>query len=539
MEQAYAHGVDKTSVEVQDAILQAVSGLSSDFDLRDLLVGVVRAACTLSGARYGALGVIGHSRRQLVEFVAEGMSETDRERIGRLPTGHGLLGHLIDHPVPLRVEDLTAHPASTGFPPGHPPMSTFLGVPVRVRDRVFGNLYLTEKSTGPSFTPQDERSIVAMAALAGLAIEHANLLVMAERRARWLEAAATMPSEVLRAATPHEALDAVLRSALSAAQGRTCLAIAPDETGKFTVRAAVGDRHESPDDLLTTLHPALMLSMATSTTRWADLKSGGAVMTRLALDPLTRGAMVVVLPAGRLTANVAEDSDLLENYASQASLALERHHTRAVHEQVAVLAERNRIARDLHDVVIQRLFALGLQLKALSTNVAPATRTSLRTVIDDLDATIGEIRRSIVDLHPTSQQHSLRSKIRALVAEYSHVLGYTPTSTVTGPLDTLVDPVLHHHVLAVLREGLSNSARHAAADRVWLDVTVTAHQLTCTVTDDGTGLDQFDIRSGLRNLADRAADLRGTLDVADHAPHGCRLTWQIPLPYGSSRNDGA
>ncbi|WP_051702961.1 GAF domain-containing sensor histidine kinase [Oerskovia turbata] len=531
--------MDKTSAEVQDAILRAVSGFSSDFDLRDLLVGVVRAACTLSGARYGALGVIGHSRRQLVEFVAEGMSPADRERIGHLPTGHGLLGHLIDHPEPLRTEDLTGHPASTGFPPGHPPMKTFLGVPVRVRGRVFGNLYLTEKATGPTFTSEDEKAIVAMAALAGLAIEHANLLVMAERRARWLEAAATMPSDVLRAATSRAALHAVLHGALIASQGTTCLAIAPDETGRFTVRATVGDLRDSPDDLLATLHPALMLSMATSTTRWADLETGGAVMTRLALDPLTRGAMVVVLPAGRLTANVTEDSDLLENYASQASLALERHHTRAVHEQLAVLAERDRIARDLHDVVIQRLFALGLQLKALSTSVDPGARERLRVVIDDLDATIGEIRRSIADLRPARQQHSLRSKTRALVAEYSHVLGYTPSVTVTGPLDTLVDPALHHHVLAVLREGLSNSARHAAADRVWLDLDVTTTRLTCTVTDDGTGIDRFDIRSGLRNLADRAAELGGTLDVADHAPHGCRLTWQIPLPTGSVQGEDA
>lgn len=534
MEQAYAQDVDKTSAEVQDAILQAVSGFSSDFDLRDLLVGVVRAACTLSGARYGALGVIGHSRRHLVEFVAEGMSPAERERIGHLPTGHGLLGHLIDHPEPLRAENLTTHPASTGFPPGHPPMTTFLGVPVRVRGRVFGNLYLTEKSTGPVFTPQDEKAVIAMAALAGLAIEHANLLVMAERRARWLEATATMSSDVVRAERPLEALEAVLRGALDAADGTACIAITPADSDRFGVLAAVGDRSIDPAETLKALHPALMLAMATNTTRSSDLPVGGAIMTRLALDPLTRGALVLTVPPRRYVENLAEDFDLIENYASQASLALERHHTRAVQEQLAVLAERNRIARDLHDVVIQRLFALGLQLKALAAHADPTSRTSLHTVIDDLDATIGEIRRSIIDLRPTPQLHSLRSKIRALVTEYSHVLGYTPSLTITGPLDTLVDPALHHHVLAVLREGLSNSARHAAADRVWLNLDVTIAELTCTVTDDGTGMDQFDIRSGLRNLAERAAELGGTLEVTDHAPRGCRLAWQIPL----NRRDG-
>lgn len=539
MDPEYARVVDKTSVEIQDAILQAVSSFSSDYDLRDLLVGVVRAACTLSGARYGALGVIGHSRRQLVEFVAEGMSQAERERIGHLPTGHGLLGHLIEHPEPLRAEDLTTHPASTGFPPGHPLMTTFLGVPVRVRGNVFGNLYLTDKLTGPVFTAEDEKAIVAMAALAGLAIEHANLLVMAERRTRWLEATATMPGRVLSAGSADRAIRTVLDGALEASQGLMCLAIAPDLSGRFTVRARVGDAGADTDELLEAVHPALMLAMATSQTRWADLDSGGVVMTRLTLDPLTRGAMILTLPPGRFTANIAEDSDLIENYASQASLALERHHTRAIQEQLAVLAERNRIARDLHDVVIQRLYALGLQLKTLGTNLGAGDRDRLRVVIDDLDTTIAEVRRSIVDLQPSQQPTSLRAKIHALVTEYSHVLGYAPTLTISGPLDTLVDPALHHHLLAVVREGLSNSARHAAADRIWLDITVTTSQLTCTITDDGSGLDRFDIRSGLGNLSERAIELGGSLDVADRAPHGCQLTWRIPLQVTPDRPQGA
>ena len=521
--------MDKTSAEVQDAIRRAVDGTSSDFDLRDLLMGVVRAACTLSGARYGALGVIGRSRHRLVEFLVEGVSDDDRARIGELPTGRGLLGHLIDHPQPLRIDDLGTHPASTGFPPHHPQMTTFLGLPIRVRGRVFGNLYLTEKDTGTPFTDDDEKAVESMAHLAGIAIEHANLLVMAERRSRWLGATAAMPASVLGAPQAQEALETVLSNALEAAQGLTAIAIAPTASGEFTVRAAVGDLSRPPAAILEELRPAVMLAMATSSTRWIDLPTGGAVMTRLVLDPLTRGALIIVLPDGRFTETVADDSDLIANYANQASLALEKHHTRTIQDQMAVLAERNRIARDLHDVVIQRLFALGLQLKTISSRAEPETADQLHTVIDDLDATIGEIRRSIVDLRPPHEQRSVRAKIQGLVTEYSHVLGYSPAVTTSGPLDTLLDADLHDHLIAVLREGLSNSARHARATRVWLDVTVTPTQLTCTVTDDGIGTGQSAPGNGLGNLADRARELGGTVHVVGRSPHGCALVWQVPL----------
>ncbi len=529
MNQDYSQKVDRTSAEVRDAIRRAVGGVSSDFDLRNLLVGVVRAARTLSGARYGALGVVDHDRRHLVEFVTDGVTAEDHARIGAPPTGRGLLGYLIDHPQPLRLDNLHRHPASTGFPTGHPGMTTFLGIPIRVRGRVFGNLYLTDKTTGAAFTADDEAAVAAMAHLAGIAIEHAHLLITTESRTRWLEATARMPGDVLSARTPHEALEAVLRCALDAAQGVTAMAIAPASPGRFSVRAAVGDVSPGAAITLDSLHPTLMLAMATSTTRWIDLPNSRAVMTRLVIDTLTRGALVILVPHRRLGGSGPDGSDFIADYANQASRALEKHHTRAIQAELAILAERNRIARDLHDVIIQRLFALGLQLQTMSGGADHATAAQLHAVIGDLDATIGEIRRSIVDLRPDHVRDSVRAKIHTLVAEYSHVLGYSPSLTITGPLDTLLDPALHHHVIAVLREGLSNSARHASAHMVWLAIEVTPARLTCTITDDGTGFDRTVQRSGLRNLAERAAELQGTLQVSERRPHGCTLTWQVPL----------
>ncbi|MFC8597312.1 GAF domain-containing protein [Isoptericola sp. NPDC057191] len=527
--------MDKTSAEVQDAILQAVSGVAADFDLRDLLHGVVRAACTLSGARYGALGVIGRSRRHLVEFVTEGISDDERAQIGHLPTGRGLLGHLIVHQEALRLDDLSRHPSSTGFPAGHPPMTTFLGLPVRVRGHVFGNLYLTDKTTGPTFTADDEAAVTALAVLAGLAIDHARLLMTAERRARWLEAVATVPSTVLRAAGTDEAVDAVLHAALRASGGLTAMAIAPDPSpdalGTFVVRAAAGDVSEDPRRTLAQLHPALMLAMASSETRWADLPGGGhAVMTRLSVDTLTRGALVIVFPTRGYAEPLGEDSDFVANFAAQASLVLERRHTRAMQQEIAVLAERNRIARDLHDGVTQRLFALGLQLQAIDRQAPPAVQERLRTVTHDLDETIREVRQSIAGLRTVGgQSHSLRAKIQAVVAEYARVLDPAPLLRVDGPVDTMVDPVLHHHVVAVLREGLSNASRHAAAHGVWVTVEAGPDELTCSISDDGVGFDPALARSGLVNLADRAAELGGTLELTPRQPRGSVLTWRVPI----------
>ena len=500
--------MDRTTAQVQDAMLRAVSGASSDVDLRDLLVGVVRAACTLAGARRGALEMTGDCARQLVECVVDGVGEDERALPGPPPPARDL--------------------------PGRPPVPASLDVPVRVRGRDFGTLHLADKASGGPFTVDDERAVLAMAHLAGVAVEHANLHVLSARRTPWLEATALMPADVMRAPLPQDALVAVLDHALAAAQGVTAIAIAPTPSGRFAVRAAVGDPSVDPAQTLETLHPTLMLAMATSSTRSVALPTGIAMMTRLVLDPLTRGALVIVLPPGRPAGEAGhdpgDDADLVADYARQASQALERHHARSTQEQLAVLAERNRIARDLHDVVIQRLYALGLQLKTISNGLGAETKERVDTVISDLDDTIGEIRRSIVDLRPTDRRRSVRSKVQTLVTEYTHVLGYAPTLTVTGPLDTLLEPALGEHLVAVLREALSNTARHASATRMWLEIDISPAHLVCTVSDDGVGCDQPAPLGGLRNLAERASELGGTLRVGERAPHGCVLTWEVPLP---------
>ena len=186
------------------ALLEAVMAISSDLDLHAVLTRIVRSATELTGATYGALGVIGPDGENLVDFVTTGIGAHQRELIGDLPRGHGILGLLIEHPEAIRLEDLSAHPSSYGFPPNHPPMTTFLGVPVRIRGTVFGNLYLTEKAGGTAFTAQDELLVRGLATAAGFVIENARAYGLSERRRQWLEASARARG---RAAAAHRDRD--------------------------------------------------------------------------------------------------------------------------------------------------------------------------------------------------------------------------------------------------------------------------------------------------------------------------------------------
>jgi len=522
--------VDQTSGDLHEAVLRAVSGLSTGVDLRDLLAGIVRSACQTAGARYGALGVIGPSGDDLVEFVTEGLTQAERDRIGPLPRGRGLLGHLISHPGPLRSDDLAHHPAATGFPPGHPRMSSFLGIPVRVRGRVFGNLYLTDKESGAAFTDADEQAVLALASLAGLAIEHAHLLVVAERRSRWFEATSLMRAEVQRVEGPRDCYEAVLRFAATAAQARCALLVQISST---TPVAAVVAEHGGPlghpaADLLSALVPLRAGSVGTSSTTSVALGDEHLLVAPLTTAPDTT-LLVLVLPGGRDPEVDAADGDLLLGYTEHTAAALDRRRADTVRHELAVVAERDRIARDLHDVVIQRLFAVGLRLTSVSAGVEPPFKDRVETVIDDLDVTIDEIRSTIGGLHPTLRARSLRQRVRELVTEYAETLGFRPELQINGPLDTVVPAGLHHDVVAILREGLSNVARHAHATTVHVRVEADLDLLTCTVLDDGVGIRSGTTRSGLSNLAARAAAHGGTCVAGPGDGSGTRVVWQVRL----------
>ena len=502
------------------ALLDAVMAISSDLDLRHVLDRIVRSACALTGAAYGALGVVGSG--DLVEFVTHGIEDADTARIGDLPKGRGILGLLIERPEPLRLHRLQDHPASYGFPEHHPPMSTFLGVPVRIRGSVFGNLYLTEKENGEDFTAQDEALVSALATAAGYVIENARAYGVSERQRRWLEASATL-NEALQPPIPLAEAFARIAVGTRTLSGARVVAVLHREPGGALQPAAVDGRDAvGLPGYLEEAATTVAAAARTGTVRSCPLHAGHTALILPLRTQLPGTAVLVVVQ------EQGSPHDLVEAFADQAALALDRVQAMSDRQQLAVVSDRERIARDLHDVVIQRLFATGLQLRSVAAKVAPDQRARIDAAVTELDTTIRDIRSTIFALR-SRDQGSLRGRVDALVEEYTAVLGFAPVVRTTGPVDTVATGALAVQLLAVLREALSNLARHARASSATVELAARADRVTLRVTDDGVGLPAERTESGLRNARRRAADLGGTLELTDSAPCGTALTWSVPV----------
>jgi len=524
------------------ALLDAVVGIGTDLDLRSTLERIVRSACELVGARYGALGVIGPDR-MLHDFIVHGIDPELHAEIGDLPHGRGVLGLLIDDPRPLRMPDITQHPRSYGFPPHHPPMHSFLGVPVRIRDQVFGNLYLAEKQAAKEFTDDDEEIVVALAAAAGVAIENARLFAEARRRGQWLAATAEITGVLLGEVRRTDALALVARRARELAGAEQVLVLLYDEdAGTFTVEVADGAAAPGPGLVGTVLsatdtafaqavhtrRPAVVDDLAEAAPWPAPVTRGPAVISPLATAETLHGVLVIAHRPGQ-KAHTAEDRSLLASFAGQAALAFERARAQEERELLAVLEDRERIARDLHDVVIQRLFATGLQLQsAAPLTVRPEVAKRINAAVDDLDSTIRDIRRAIFELR-TPMSAALRTEIRDTVDAAAASLGFRPTLELTGPIDSAVPDALRPDLLAVLQEALSNVVRHARAGGATVGVRVDGRRLTMTVADDGVGTDPARARGGLVNMARRATAHGGEFAVQPGDPRGTVICWSVPL----------
>ena len=522
------------------ALLDAVVTIPSDLDLHSTLERIVNAACQLAGARYGALGVIGPDR-QLVDFITCGISEEQRAAIGDLPTGRGVLGLLIEDPRPVRVADVTNHPKSHGFPPGHPPMRSFLGVPIHIRDQVYGNLYLAEKQGSSEFSEDDEAMMVALAASAGVAIENARLFAEANRRERWLAATAEITNLLLGQVQRTAALQLVARWARQVSEAALAMVLLYDEeSDALTVEVVDG---EDTDELLGARMRAADTSFAAVVTErrhlgveslgkaasWpAPVPTGPAVLEPLAAGNTLHGVLVVAHGANPLR-HTDEDLPMLTTFAGQAALALERAQAQEEREMIVVLEDRERIARDLHDVVIQRLFATGLQLQtAARLSNRPEVTNRIVGAVDDLDTTIRDIRTAIFELR-TPANAGLRTELRGLVDAAAESLGFRPELTMDGPLDSAVGDELRPDLLAVVRETLSNVVRHANASAVQVGIAARDGWLTVNVHDNGVGPDGAEERGGLVNLRERADGHGGSFALTPGNPGGTAVNWSIPL----------
>ncbi|MEV4434838.1 GAF domain-containing protein [Streptomyces sp. NPDC049555] len=515
-------------------LLEAVLSVGRGLQLEQVLRRIVEAAAALVDARYGALGVIGPDGRTLSQFLTVGVSEAEIEAIGPYPSGHGILGELIHRPEPLRLSRISAHPASYGFPPGHPPMNTFVGVPIRVRDQVFGNLYLAEKRDGADFGDEDEAVLATLAVAAGVAIDNARLYEESTRRERWLAAGAEVTTRLMSGGRPEEAVGLIAERAKEITGAELAVVAVPLPGGEsLAVEAVVGERGAQlrgtalPED-----GPALRALAGGGGPVRAEGPGGPAVAV-----PLTSGdAVRAVLQLERARGGPAfRDEELgpLVAFAGQVAVAMELAERRADAEQLAVLEDRDRIARDLHDLAIQRLFATGMTLQSAERFIDHGEAGErVRRAVDDLDETIKIIRSTIFGLRSreTASRQGLRTRLVRTVGEAGTLLGFTPGLRMEGLLDTQVPREAADDVLAVLGEALANVARHARASSVDVAVVNDGRHLELTVTDDGVGMPaDGDRRSGLRNLAERAARHGGRLSLDPVGDRGTRLTWRIPL----------
>ncbi|MFF1511218.1 GAF domain-containing protein [Streptomyces sp. NPDC058326] len=534
-----------------NGLLEAVMSVGRELDLPQVLRGIVEAAVTLVDAEYGALGVIGDDRR-LSEFITVGIDDHLRQRIGALPSGHGILGELIRHPEPLRLSELSEHPASYGFPAHHPPMHAFLGVPIRVRDEVFGNLYLTEKRGGADFDAEDEAVVTTLAVAAGIAVENARLYEEGRLRQRWLAASSDFTSALLSGAEETEVLGGMLERAVDIAGADIGVFYLVGPGGELRGSLACGEGAEvhrgvvlpssegtlaavalTQDGLTTAADVENDPRLTTQPERWRGF--GPAVAVTVGTKERLNGVLILARRRGRSPFTGVEVS-ALPGFAGQAALALELADRRRDAEQVSLLEDRDRIARDLHDLAIQRLFATGMTLQSARRFVEhPEALDRLTRAIDDLDATIKIIRSTIFGLreHETSAAApKLRSRIVKAVDSAASALGFAPALRMEGLLDTDVLPEAAEEVVAVIGEALTNVARHAHARHAEVAVVAEENVLAVTVSDDGLGVRPGGVRSGLRNLTERAERLGGDLTVRARPGQeaGTLVEWRIPLP---------
>ena len=533
-----------------NGLLEAVMSVGRELDLPQVLQGIVEAAVVLVDAEYGALGVIGTDKK-LAEFLPVGVSDELRARIGDLPSGHGILGELIRHPEPLRLSELSEHPASYGFPAHHPPMHSFLGVPIRVREEVFGNLYLTEKHGGAEFDAEDEAVLSTLAVAAGIAVENARLFEEVRLRERWLEAGSDITSALLSGAPEHEVLEGMLERAKditgadmgvfyllgSAGELRGSLALGEGAEAHRGIvlpstRGTLAEAVPARDGLITVPDVATDVRVTVQPERWAGF--GPAVAVTVGTEEKLSGVLILARRHGRPVFARAEVA-ALPGFAGHAALALELADRRRDAEQMSLLEDHDRIARDLHDLAIQRLFATGMTLQSAQRFVDhPEASERLSRAVDDLDATIKIIRSTIFGLreHDTPGEAStLRSRTVQALDEAAAALGFAPALRMEGLIDTDVPSAVADEALAVVGESLTNVARHAEATRAEVAIAAADGTLTVTVTDNGIGLPEGGRRSGLRNLAARAERLGGRMEAAARGDgeRGTRLEWRVPV----------
>ncbi|WOF22546.1 GAF domain-containing sensor histidine kinase [Microbacterium betulae] len=520
-------------------LLAATRSVGEGLDLPVVLNRIVEAATDLVGARYGALGVIGPDGA-LEEFFHVGIDDETAARIGEPPRGRGILGAVVEGAEPVRLDRIGDDPRAYGFPAHHPPMEGFLGVPIAIRGEVYGSLYLADREDGP-FSVEDEELLTALAASAAAAIDNARLFGQAERRRRWAVASAETAAAVLDADTA-DPLTVVTETLLHLADAAVVALLTAAPVGGVRVDSAWGEAAATLEGRLlaagTTVAEEVIAAGDARVSGSGPVASlgpgtglGPFLTVPISLPGGGRAALAVARSAGgRQFTDV--DLDMAMEFASHAGVALQLHDARRVRERLTLLEDRERIARDLHDNVIQRLFGAGMTLNALDPgSVPPEVSGKIDTVTRLLDEAIAEIRASVFALREVpAERPSLRQRLLDVAGDVAAAFPTPARVLFEGDVDEAIPVAVLPDIEAVVREGLSNAARHAAASEVAVTVVADDEGIRVSVADDGTGVAAPKRSSGLANLSARAAAWSGTSSLLPREGGGAVLDWRIPAP---------
>ncbi len=532
------------------ALLDAGRGLVAQLEVDAVLEELLRVACELTGARYAAIGVLDEDRRRLERFITRGIGDAERDAIGELPRGHGILGELIRHPEPLRLDDVSEHPRSYGFPAHHPPMHTFLGVPVLIRGEPWGNLYLTEKDSGP-FDEADEAATVILADWAALAVENARLYqdaarrrAEAERAVRRLEATAAIARAVGSEADLDRVLELIVKRGRALLDARSVVLLLLDGdqlhlaagAGQITT-SALGGRFPVMGSVAGNV---LFSGRPERIERISDRNLGVSGDATALLVPLVyRNTPLGLLAAfDRVTGDPAfgdEEERLFLAFAASAATAVATARSvaeeRLRHSIASAEQERRRWARELHDETLQGLGGLQVLLStALRRGDQESLEASVREAIGYIGTEIESLRTLITELRPAAlDEIGLAPAIQSLGERLAAVEGLEVEIDVevAGRLDPEVETTAYR----IVQEALTNIAKHARAERVRIQVALDDDVVRVEVEDDGRGFDPQARAEGygLVGMHERVALAHGQLEI-DSAPG--RTVVRATLPVG-------
>jgi signal transduction histidine kinase len=529
-------------------LLRSIINVGSDLDLDATLHHIITTAMELTGARYGALAVHG-ADGAWTQFVHAGMDQETVQRIGHLPVGKGVFGVPLDEIAALRLDDLTAHPAAVGFPEHHPPMRAFLGVPIMIRGTVVASLYLTDDRPSRAFAESDEVAARTLAVAAGVAIDHAELFEHTRVSAEWTGASREIITALLSGVDPHQrSLQLIAQQVRKLTDAEQAIVLVStdadlpaDEVDTLVVSAAVGLHADEVIDQRVPVEgsttggvfrsgaPLITEAFRYPIPAFTDVGERPAIVMPLRADGTAVGVIAVARSAGQPPFD-ASYLGLVSDFAGHAAIALTVANAREHAREMSILADRERIAHDLHDQVIQRLFAIGMDVQGTIARAhSREVIDRLNRTVDDLQATIEEIRTTIFELHsPAGGEVGFRRRIQDVVADLTQSRDIATTLHMSGPM-TAVGPELAQHAEAVVVEAISNAVRHSGATRLTIEVTV-ADELSIDVRDNGHGIPADNQRqSGVANMHRRAEQVGGTCRITSPPGGGTLVHWAAPL----------